>query len=150
MYIEIPVGISSAAPGGSASGASMQARKSMPAEPAVAGCGKGNSRPMRGSKIRSFTVRCIGSATDVAGTHSVARQARDGASFTLTAAWAAVGRRQAVGNQGNELACDIDFRSAGDLGLAAGPDDRQRVVVAIERHAVVDLVGGNHVELLTL
>ena len=44
----MPVGISCVSPGFSSSGASMQARRSRPAEPAVAYCGSGNSRPMRG------------------------------------------------------------------------------------------------------
>src|ERR1700723_301388 len=147
--MDTPVGISSAAPAASASGASMQARKSMPAEPAVACCGNGNSWPMRGSKIRSVILRCISSAPHAAGTHSIAGQG-GGAAFARTAPRRAVGRRQALSDQGNELARDFDFRSARNLDFAAGPNDGERIVVAIERNPLADLVGGNHVELLAL
>src|SRR5882724_25105 len=145
----MPVGTSSAAPGTSSSGAPMQARKSMPAEPAVACCGSGNSRPMRGSRIRSLTVRRMPSAPRAPGAHSIAREGGDPA-FARTAPWAAVGRRQALSDQGNELARNFNFGSARDLDLAAGPNDGERVVVAIERNPLADLVGGNHVELLAL
>src|ERR1700733_7244303 len=137
----MPVGMSSAALALSTSGASMQARKSMPADPAVACCGNGNSWPMRGSKIRSLILRCISSAPHAAGTHSIARQG-GGAAFARTAPRRAVGRRQALRDQGKELARDLD--------LAAGPNDGKRIVVAIERNPLADLVGGNHVELLAL
>src|SRR5260221_1116185 len=145
----MPVGMSSAAPGPSTSGARVQARRSMPEEPAVACCGNGNSRPMRGSKIRSLILRCISSAPHAAGAHSIARQG-GGAAFARTAPRSAVGRRQALSDQGDELARDFDFRSARDLDLAAGPNDGERIVVAVERNPLADLVGGNHVELLAL
>src|SRR5258708_26186109 len=145
----MPVGISSAAPALSASGASMQARKSMPAEPAVACCGKGNSRPMRGSKIRSLTVRCTPSAPHAPGAHAIARQGRDPA-FARTAPRATGRRPAALSDQGNELARNFDFGSARDLDLAAGPNDGQRVIVAIERNPVAGLVGRNHVQPLAL
>src|ERR1700737_2709522 len=125
----MPVGMSSAAPAASASGASVQARKSMPAEPAVACCGRGNFRPPRA--------------------HAIARQG-GGAALARTAPRAAVGRRQALSDQGNELARNFNFRSARDLDLAAGPNDGERIVVAIERHPLADLIGGNHVGLLAL
>src|SRR6202043_1091283 len=142
--------MSAAAPAASASGAWVQARRSMPADPAVACCGRGNSRPMRGSKIRSLTERCMLSAPHAAGAHSIARQDGGGAAFARTAPRTAVGRRQALGDQGNELARNFNFRSARDLDLAAGPDDGECIVVAIERHPLADLIGGNHVELLAL
>ena len=44
----------------------------------------------------------------------------------------------------------LELRSARDLDLAAGPDHRQRIVIAVEGDAVADLVGRNHVELLAL
>src|SRR5271163_4220643 len=137
MKIETPVGINSAAPGARISGASTQARKSMPAEPAVACCGRGNSRPMRGSKIRSLTERCT--VTAARGGHAPDRAAgrrRCGACGRRGAGW-----RQAAGDQGNELARNINFRSARHFELAAGPDDGERIVVAVERNAFADLVG---------
>ncbi len=42
------------------------------------------------------------------------------------------------------------LRSAPDLDLAAGPYNRERIVIAVEGDAVADLVGRNHVELLAL
>src|SRR5882724_3188696 len=146
----MPVGISSAAPGARSSGAARQARKSMPAEPAVACCGRGNSRPMRGSKTRSLTVRRTLSPARATGAHSIARQGGGDPALARTAPRTAVMRRQAARNQGDELARDIYFGSALDLDFAAGPNDGERIVVAIERDAVADLIGGNHVELLAL
>src|SRR6266404_9618505 len=147
--METPVGISSAAPGTSASGAPMQARKSMPAEPAVACCGSGNSRPMRGSKTRSLTVCRTSLPARAPGAHPIAGQGGDPA-LARPSPRAAVGRRQALSDQGNELAGNVNFGSARDLELAAGPNDGERVVVAIERNSLADLIGGDHVELLAL
>src|ERR1700738_3492235 len=143
----MPVGMSSAAPAASASGACMQARKSMPAEPAVACCGKGKSRPMRGSRIRSLTERCMRSAPCAPRTHSIARQDGGGTALARTAPRSAVGRRQALGDQGNELARHFYFRPACHLDLAAGPDHGERIIVAIEGYPFAHLVGGDHVAL---
>src|SRR5580658_11312351 len=145
----MPVGMSSVVPGSNTRGASKQARKSMPADPAVACCGSGNSRPMRGSKIRSLILGCI-SAPRAAGAHAIARQGGGRAALTRTASRTAVGGRQAARDQGDELARNVDFRSARDFDLAAGPDDGERIVLAIERNAVAHLVGGDHVEFLAL
>ena len=82
--------------------------------------------------------------------HSIARQGGRRAALARTAPRTAVGRRQALGDQGDELARDVDFRSARDLDLAAGPDDGERIVIAVEGDPLADLVGGNHVELLAL
>src|ERR1700686_3753955 len=147
----MPVGMSSAAPAASASGASMQARKSMPAEPAVACCGKGDSRPMRGSRIRSLTVRVMPrSPSRASGAHSISRQDGGGAALARTAPRTAVRRRQALGDQGNELARHFYFRPARDFDLAAGPEDGECIIVAIEGNPFADLVRGDHVELLAL
>src|ERR1700722_7379718 len=160
--MDTPVGISSAAPAARVSGVSMQARKSMPADPAVACCGKGNSRPMRGSRIRSLMVRGMamslsispgggggGLASRAARPHAVTRQG-SGPALARTAPGAAVGRRQALGDQCDELARDIDFRPAGDFHFAGGPNDGECVVVAIEGDPFANLVGGDHIELLAL
>src|SRR5271169_1536821 len=112
--------MSSAPPGARTTGAATQARKSMPAEPAVACEGKGNSRPMRGSKILSLTVGRIESAADTAAAQAGARIGRgcaDGlrTTFARAAPRGAVGGRQALGDQGNEFARDVEFRRARDL-----------------------------------
>ncbi len=44
----------------------------------------------------------------------------------------------------------LDFRSACDLHFAAGPDDGERVVIAIKGDPFAHLIGGDHVELLAL
>src|SRR5579863_2479633 len=148
--MEMPVGMSSVAAGGRTSGASMQARKSMPADPAVACWGRGNSRPMRGSRIRSLILGNIGLlAPRAAGAHAIARQG-GGAALTRTASRAAVGGRQPARDQADELARDVDLRSTRHFDLAAGPNDGERIVLAIERNAVAHLVGGDHIELLAL
>src|SRR5271166_5771206 len=116
----------------------------MPAEPGVACCGRGNSRPMRGSRILSLTERRT-SAARAARAHPVAGQGGGAAALARAAPRAPLMRRQAARDQGDELACDVDFRSARHLDLAAGPNDGERVVVAIERNALTDLVGGDHV-----
>src|SRR5450631_3317741 len=151
----MPVEMSSAAPGGSVSGAARQARKSMPAEPAVAGEGSGNSRPMRGSRILSLTVGRIESAANAAAAQAGARVRHccaDGlrTTFARTAPRGAVGGRQALGDQGNEFARDVELRRTRDLEFSAGPQDRQGVVLAIECDPIADLVGGDQVELLAL
>src|SRR5579863_92528 len=120
--MDMPVGMSSVVPGSRTSGASMQARRSMPADPAVACCGRGNSRPMRGSKIRNLILGSI-SAPRAAGAHAIARQGGGRAALAGTAPGTAVGGRQAARDQGDELARNVDFRSARDLDLAAWPDD---------------------------
>src|SRR5580698_9295278 len=56
MWMAMPEGISAVSPGASASGSFRQARRSMPAEPAVACCGRGNSLPMRGSSSFTLTI----------------------------------------------------------------------------------------------
>src|ERR1700675_2628028 len=106
---------------------------------------------MRASNIRSLTVRCTwrrALTPRATRANSIARQGGRRAALARAPPWAAVGRRQALGDQGNELARDIDFRPARDLGLAAGPDDGERIVIAVEGNPFADLVGGNHVEFL--
>src|SRR5271155_2295107 len=138
--MDMPVGISSVMPGNRTRGASMQARRSMPAAPAVACCGRGNSRPMRGSKTRSLILGNIRSlAPRAAGAHAIARQGGGRAALTRTPSGTAGGGRQAASDQGDELARNVDFRSARDFDLAAGPNDRERIVLAIERNAVAHL-----------
>src|SRR5258708_9754649 len=130
----------------------MQARKSMPAEPAVACCGNGNSRPMRGSKIRSLTVRCIRllNSTRTTAAHPLAGQSRGSSALSRAAARTAVRRWQALRNERDEFARHVDFRSARHLHFAARPDHDERVVLAIERDSIADFVRGDHVELLAL
>src|SRR5512147_2558447 len=53
----MPEGMSCVSPGFSSSGASMQARRSTPAEPCVAYWGSGYSRPIRGSRMRTSRRR---------------------------------------------------------------------------------------------
>src|ERR1019366_2091902 len=118
--------MSCAAPGARTSGAARQAHKSMPAEPAVACAGNGNSRPMRGSKILSLTVGRIESAAYAAAAQAGARVRHRGAgggraALARTAPRGAVGGRQALGDQGNELARDAELRCARDLEFSAGP-----------------------------
>src|SRR5271163_4631717 len=114
--MDIPVGMSSVMPGNRTRGASMQARRSMPADPAVACCGRGNSRPMRGSNIRSLILGNT-SAPCAAGAYAIARQGGGGAALARTAPGSAVGGRQAARDQGDELARNVDFRSARDFDL---------------------------------
>jgi len=89
-----------------------------------------------------------GLSARAAGAHSIARQGGGSAAFACTATRTAVRGRQTAGNQGNELARNIDFRSARDLDLAAGPDHGERIVLAIKGDAVAHSIRGDHVELL--
>src|SRR5271169_5783005 len=93
----MPVGISSAPPAGRTRGAARQARRSMPAEPAVACEGRGNSRPMRGSRILSLTVGRIESAAYAAAAQAGTRVGDRGAGGLRTTLARAAPRAAVVG-----------------------------------------------------
>src|SRR5229473_6787274 len=142
----MPVGSSSAAPGSSTNGASMHARRSMPAEPGVACSGSGNSRPMRGSRMRTLIVRLIrGSSASYAACATAAKpgarvRGRD-AAFAGAAARAIAGR-QPFCDQGDEGPGDVDLGTPRDIDFATRPNHGNRIVVAVEGDAVPDVVGG--------
>src|SRR4029453_13091473 len=138
----MPDGMSCVSPGFSSSGASMQARKSTPAEPCVAYCGSGYSRPMRGSRMgtssrRRAPVACAPSA-GMSGTLGL-RSERAGL----------VARLITLGDDFDQLPCQGQLARECELALAAaGPVDRQCVLVLVERQPLADLVGCDHVEVL--
>src|ERR1700688_2952273 len=148
----MPVGSNLAAPGSSTNGASMHARRSMPAEPGVACPGIGNSRPIRGSRMRTLIVRFIrGSSASYAACATAAKPgARVGgrdAAFTGAAARAVAGR-QPLCDQGDEGPGHVDLGASRDIDFSTRPNHGNRIVVAVEGDSVPDLVGGDHVELL--
>src|SRR5579883_1872027 len=73
----MPVEMSCASPGARVSGASRQARRSMPADPGVAWAGRGRSRPMRSSRMRSLMrFRSMASSVIAGPSITTARRAR--------------------------------------------------------------------------
>src|SRR5579862_5721893 len=94
-------------------------------------------------------MRCISLPTRAARAYPIARQG-GGTAFARAAARSAVGRREAARDQGDELARDFDFRSTRNVDLATRPNDRKRIVFAVEGNAVADQIGRDHVELLAL
>src|SRR5690606_16175531 len=80
-----PVGISSVWPGSRTVSCLSMARRSRPAEPGVAYCGRGNSAPRRGSRILACR-ECIG--------------------FSVSF--------QAVGDEGDQLAGDLALAGLGE------------------------------------
>ena len=128
----------------------MQARKSMPAEPAVACCGQRKfPADARIQNPQLDLARHASAAARRARTRSRGRAAALRRLREPRRGLPSGGGRR-LGDQGDELARDVDFRSARDFDLAARPNDGERIVLAIERNAVADLVGGDHVELLAL
>src|SRR5690606_1290462 len=137
-------GISAVSPGASVSGASRQARRSMPAEPSVAYCGSGNSRPRRASRMRtSRRRRCAGGSTG--GMSGRAHGRDDGAAGTAGLALALTIAR---GDDFHELMGQRGLAGALELLLAARPVDGERVLVHVEGKIVADPVGGDQIEVL--
>src|SRR6185436_7798821 len=76
-----------------------------------------------------------------------ARSARRGASGrTAAGTRAARPVREALGNERNQLGCDLRLARALELTPATTPVNRQSVVVLIEGETFAHLVGRDHVE----
>src|SRR5688500_6096575 len=137
----MPDGISCVSPGFNSSGASRQARRSTPAEPEVAYCGKGKSRPMRASSTRTCKRR---RAPPIVVPSAMSSGNRWGWICVCDFATHAI----TLGDQLYQLSRQRGFAGERQLLLAALPVHGERVVVFVEGQAVADFVGGDHVEVL--
>src|SRR5688572_14381968 len=138
----MPEGISCVSPGFNSIGASMQARRSTPAEPWVAYCGNGYSLPIRGSRMRTSSRRRVPAAcAPSAGMGRALRFRR--------CCLCLVARLIALGNHLDQLAGQRKLAGECQLAFAAAlPIHRQRILVLVEREPRADLVRSNHVEVL--
>src|SRR6188508_1466040 len=138
----MPEGMSWVSPGFSSRGASMQARRSTPAEPSVAYCGNGKSRPMRGSRMRtSSRCRAPAACAPSAGMGRTRRLHSDRALL--------LGGAVAFGDHFHELPRQRELAGERQLALAAVcPIHRQRILVLVEGKPAADFVGRDHVEIL--
>src|SRR5688572_30138326 len=133
--------MSCVSPGFSSSGASMQARRSTPAEPCVAYCGSGYSRPMRGSRMRTSSRRRGPACAPSAGMGRTLGFGTERAGL--------VALLVTLGDDFDQLPRQRQLAGERELALAAvRPVHGQRILVLVERETRADLVGSDHVEIL--
>src|SRR4030095_5802732 len=108
----------------------------------VACWGSGYARPRRGSRMRtSSRWRAPAACAPSAGMSGTLGLRRERAGL--------VARLITLGDDFDQLPCQGQIARECDLGLAAaGPVDRQCVLVLVERQPLADLVGCDHVEVL--
>src|SRR5262252_5462774 len=124
----------------------MHARRSSPAEPAVARFGNGISVPMRGFKILSSTERGRGSVKSGSFFFSSACERRSARARSRT--HVAARRSIALADQLDEPPSEHGLRAFAERELTAGPVDRERVRLAIEPAIAANLVRRDHVDPL--
>src|SRR5438270_1751800 len=126
-WIASPVGMSSARPAGNMSAAPRQARRSMPAEPAVAYAGRGNSFPMRASRIRTLSGRRVFWSIRTGSQLAQCRVARRDTG---------AGGGERLGDERDQLAGQRQLGRLAQLMPLVAPQDDELVVLAIESFVV--------------
>src|SRR4051812_39359005 len=113
-------------------GPATHARRSTPAEPVVAYCGSGYSLPIRGSRIRTWSLCLL--AGETVGLIAPSTGGMNGGS-RLSCVLRSCGFSAmlvALSNHGDELARQCRLAGQGKLLFAAAPVHGQSVVVFVE------------------
>src|SRR6202020_146149 len=141
MWMASPVGSNWVCPGASVTGASMQARRSMPAEPSVAYAGSGNCVPTRASRMRTFNgCRRV----NVSMESSLRGVRRQGGGAQGLGAALGDDRRDEL----DEFARQLRLGVARQELAAIAPQHDEFVIGAVERLVMTDFIRRDHIEVL--